>query len=278
MRQDKGMPLPVSVQICTLNEESNIRDCLIAVDANNPEEIIVIDGGSTDRTVEIASDMGARVLQPGKLGLGPSRQMGWSSTKCPYVAFVDADDYLPSTWLEDMLKQLVDGEYEALQSMVRAQLDGSWIASGWDQYFRTSIRPATATNMVGRPALFVVKSLRAVDISLPSLDEDTHLSRFFEQLGFRQGVGSAIAFRKVERSLGANLRKWRSYGRGYRGFVVRHPERRAAVIKHMIWTIPVQRSWPPVLQGYLRQPLFGFLMAFWIGVGWLEARRRKPCR
>ena len=71
------MPLPVSVQICTLNEEGNIGECLEAVVANDPEEIVVIDGGSTDRTVEIAESMGARVLAPGRLGLGPSRQLGY---------------------------------------------------------------------------------------------------------------------------------------------------------------------------------------------------------
>ncbi len=61
------MPRPVSVQICTLNEEGNIGECLETVVANDPEEIVVIDGGSTDRTVEIAEAMGARVLAPGRL-------------------------------------------------------------------------------------------------------------------------------------------------------------------------------------------------------------------
>ena len=45
------MPQPVSVQICTLNEEANIGACIKAVLANDPEEIVVIDGGSTDQTV-----------------------------------------------------------------------------------------------------------------------------------------------------------------------------------------------------------------------------------
>jgi glycosyltransferase involved in cell wall biosynthesis len=59
---------PVSVQICTLNEERNIGDCLAAVIANDPEEIVVIDGGSTDATVSIAEGLGARVISPGRLG------------------------------------------------------------------------------------------------------------------------------------------------------------------------------------------------------------------
>ena len=46
-----------------VNEEGNIEECLETVVANDPEEIVVIDGGSTDRTVEIARAIKARVLR-----------------------------------------------------------------------------------------------------------------------------------------------------------------------------------------------------------------------
>jgi glycosyltransferase involved in cell wall biosynthesis len=70
------MPLPVSVQVCTLNEADNLEACLNSVLSNDPEEVLVIDGGSTDGTRDIAQRMGARVLNPGRLGLGPSRKLG----------------------------------------------------------------------------------------------------------------------------------------------------------------------------------------------------------
>ena len=37
--------LPISVNICTYNEEKYIEDCLKSVIKNNPKEIIVVDGG-----------------------------------------------------------------------------------------------------------------------------------------------------------------------------------------------------------------------------------------
>ena len=60
MRDNGAVPYPVSVQICTLNEAANIGPCLESVWANDPAEVIVIDGGSSDRTVGIAESMGAR--------------------------------------------------------------------------------------------------------------------------------------------------------------------------------------------------------------------------
>jgi glycosyltransferase involved in cell wall biosynthesis len=265
------VPLPVSVQICTLNEESNIRECLETVLANDPEEIVVIDGGSTDRTVEIAESLGARVLASGRLGLGPSRQLGWRSTTCRYTAFVDADDRLAGDWLATMVRELEAGGYAALQSSLRAVETGSWWTSGWNQYFIESVKPTADTTMVGRPALFVTAELQREDEDLISLDEDTHLSRRFELRGLRQGIGTALAYRHVEETWAENSRKWESYGRGYRGFVAEHPERQGAILRHMLWTIPVERSLGPLTRGQIRQPAFGVVMSASILRGWFSA-------
>jgi len=261
----------VSIQICTLNEADNIEQCLESVWATGPDEVIVIDGGSSDATAEIAQGTGARVLTPGRLGLGPSRQLGYRSTKCDYTAFVDADDRLPASWISDMVSELEEGDYSALQSSLRALPEGSWWDRRWDAYFEESVQPQADTTMVGRPALFRTSDLLRVEEDLTSLDEDTHLSRAFELMGLRQGVGTAFAFRRVETTKRENTAKWRSYGRGYRGFVKDHPDRRSAIYRHMLITIPLIRGFRPVLRGRLTQPVFAFLMAYSIFMGWRDA-------
>lgn len=261
---------PVSVQICTLNEATRIRPCLDAVWVNNPEEVLVIDGGSSDETVAIAEAAGARVLTPGHLGLGPSRQLGYMSTTCRYSAFVDADDLISPTWIATMVRDMEAGGFAALQSSLRAVRTGSWWARGWDQYFKESVRSTADTNMVGRPAMYVTSVLQSIQEPLPSLDEDTHLSRQLELQGLRMGVGTALAYRYVEESWLENKKKWESYGRGYRNFVDAHPERRRALLRHIAFTIPIARSARPVLRGHLDQPLFGLLMATSIARGWRD--------
>lgn len=266
------MPHPVSVQICTLNEEENIGACLEAVLANDPSEIIVVDGGSRDATVEIAESLGARVISAGRLGLGPSRQVGYRSTTLPYSAFIDADDRIDPLWIVTMVREMEAGEYAGLQSSLRAVDTGTWWSRGWNQYFIESVRPTADTTMVGRPAMFLTSALLAVDGDLVSLDEDTHLSKKFQDLGFRQGIGTAVAYRHVEETSEENFRKWQSYGRGYRGFVASHPERRSALLKHMFVTIPLARSWRPALRGHVDQPAFGALMAVNILRGWFTQK------
>lgn len=270
MGQNEGMPFPVSVQICTLNEEQNIGACLKAVLANEPDEIIIVDGGSSDATIEIAETYGVRVIAPGQLGLGPSRQVGYRATSLPYSAFIDADDRIEPSWIATMVQEMKTGGYSALQSSLRAIETGSWWSRGWNQYFTESVRPKSDTTMVGRPAMFLTSALQVVDEDLISLDEDTHLAKQFQDLGFRQGIGSAIAYRYVEDTREENFRKWQSYGRGYRGFVDSHPDRRSALLRHMIVTIPISRSWGPLLRGNIDQPVFGLLMSANILKGWFS--------
>lgn len=280
MPQNAAMPLPVSVQVCTLNEADNIGPCLSMIAANDPQEIIVIDGGSTDGTADIAQAAGARVLTPGRLGLGPSRQLGYMAATTEFVAFVDADDRIGPGWLQQMMSELEAGGYAALQSSLRAVDEGTFWSRGWDSYFRESVRPTADTIMVGRPAIFRADALRAATRaaggSLPSLDEDTHLSRWFQQMRYRQGIGTPVAHRRVDQTLRDNLRKWCSYGVGYRAFAMAHPDRRIALLRHILVTIPVARSVGPVLRGKLEYPLFAALMSLAIYRGWRLGPHHRP--
>lgn len=264
--------MPVSVQIITLNEEEHIAQCLDSVMRNNPAEVVVIDGGSQDRTVEIATSRGAVVLTPGRLGRGASRILGYESTSYPYVAMVDADDRLDPDWLQTSLKELQAGKYAALQSSLRTEARRNFWEKGWNEYFIESIKPSSDVVMVGHPAIYLRDALMAARRDVGNDHEDTQLSIDFQSKGFRQGIGTAISHRVVPLEAAENFRKWVAYGRGYRDLVAKHPDRRPAIRRHIFVTIPLVRGWSPVRRGKLLQPLFCFLMAGAIVVGFSTRR------
>ena len=261
------MSLPVSVQIITLNEEATIGDCLDAVLANDPAEVVVIDGGSTDRTVEIAESKGVRIIAPGKLGRGASRTLGYHSTDLPYVAMVDADDRIAPNWLEISLSELQAGSYAGLQSCLRVLNPGTFWERGWDQYYIESIRPVADTIMVGHPAIYDAQALQAARDDIGHDHEDTQLSVDFQERGLRQGIGSAVSYRICPDNYAENAYKWRMYGKGYKDFVRKHPERRKAIIKHMLITIPLVRGFRPIGRGKMLQPAFAAVMSGCILIG-----------
>ena len=267
------MAWPVSVQICTLNEEANIEGCLAAVRANDPADIVVIDGGSTDETVSLVRAAGARVLEAGRVGLARQRRLGYLESPCPFTAFVDADDRLEPGWLATMVRELEEGGYTALQSLLRVPPPHNFWTAGWDAYFQETVRPTADTIMVGRPALYRTDALHGVSASPGMIVEDTEMSRDFELRGLRQGIGTAVSYRSCPADAVENVRKWRGYGRGYRQFVEAHPERTVAILRHLTWTIPVARSVRPVLRGQLLQPAFGALMGASALAGFVAAGR-----
>lgn len=201
------MLLPVSVQVITLNEEASIGRCLDAIAVNQPAEVLVVDGGSTDRTVEIAREKGATVLLPGRLGRGASRHLGYHSTQQPYVAMVDADDMISPDWLSVSLQELESGSYAALQSQLRTSGNASFWERGWNEYFIESVRPADDTIMVGHPAIYRTDALVATRDDIGHNHEDTQMSVDFQARGLRQGVGTAISYRVVPVTMSENLEK-----------------------------------------------------------------------
>ena len=76
---DSNLPF-ISVIVPALNEEQNIRECLVSLlEADYPperREILVVDNGSTDRTAEIVKSFPVRYLREERRGV--PRQVRWS--------------------------------------------------------------------------------------------------------------------------------------------------------------------------------------------------------
>jgi dolichol-phosphate mannosyltransferase len=99
----------VLVLIAALNEEEGIGQTLIELKKTlDKPTLLVVDGNSTDRTVEIARVMGAEVLV--QRGRGKGAAIGQAimhvNGGVKYVAFIDADFTYPSGYLPDMIRIL----------------------------------------------------------------------------------------------------------------------------------------------------------------------------
>ena len=81
----------ISVVIITLNEIDNIADCISSI-SRLSDDIIVVDSGSKDGTVEQALSCGANVLQIKWQGFGHARNFGAQEAKNDWVFQIDADE------------------------------------------------------------------------------------------------------------------------------------------------------------------------------------------
>ncbi|MBU1895852.1 glycosyltransferase [Patescibacteria group bacterium] len=267
--------LPISVLIRTLNEETNISDCIKACQANNPGEIIVADGNSSDQTREIAQALGVIVVIA-EQGLATQRDAGIKVASFPYIIIVDADDRLKDDCLSILLKEMEVGGYDAINAQYRNFYD--WPknnsvrkkTSYWEKAMEVNLNlictKTGETNMIGRPALFRTTALKQIPLDpiFKKASEDSDLSYRFHLAGFRQAIGSGITYRKHLSSFRACVKKFLMVGGGEALFVSRHPERLWGNIKHELYTYPIKRSYLAIRAGHIKY------VPFFILVGWLR--------
>jgi len=102
-----------SVIVPTLNEEAYVEACLQSISRQtlprNRYEIIVSDGGSDDRTVEIARKYADRVVISEKRGIWWGRNQGAKSARGKYLVFIDADTRIKEDYLEIVYEYLECG-------------------------------------------------------------------------------------------------------------------------------------------------------------------------
>lgn len=92
-----------SVVVAVLNEEAGIADALRALRATpggRAAQVIVVDGGSSDRTVELAAEHADKVIEAQKRGRGFQQYRGALEAVGDALLFLHADARLPADWAE----------------------------------------------------------------------------------------------------------------------------------------------------------------------------------
>lgn len=106
------MNLQVSLIIPVYNESSSIAQLIetISRQSYKPAEVILVDGGSTDNTVQVINDLTKaapfiKVIEAGRAMPGKGRNIGTASAKHNWIAFTDAGIKLDDHWLENLVKK-----------------------------------------------------------------------------------------------------------------------------------------------------------------------------
>jgi len=103
----------LSVVIITFNEEANLGRTLASVQplvADGKGEIIVVDSGSTDGTVEIAKSFGANVFVEGWKGFAAQKNSAIAKATGDWILSLDAEEELDAD-LQEALQELLDSLY-----------------------------------------------------------------------------------------------------------------------------------------------------------------------
>lgn len=117
--------IPLSVAIIVKNEEMNLPECLKSV--SFADDIVVVDSGSADRTVEIATEYGCHVFIEEWKGYGPQKNSAAGKCRHEWVLFLDADERVAVETKGVILRVLEKPEADAYRLKRKNYLHGKWM-------------------------------------------------------------------------------------------------------------------------------------------------------
>jgi rSAM/selenodomain-associated transferase 2 len=146
----------ISIIIPTLNEERSLSSLLDAIGQQGADhEVIVVDGGSRDRTLDIARDHGVRTLfsRPGR---GAAICAGATEAQGEVLFFLHADSMLPPRAL-DRINEVLNANANIVGGNFRLVFDGETLFSRWLSWFCAGIR--LLGHYYGDSGIFVRRSV-----------------------------------------------------------------------------------------------------------------------
>ena len=139
------MDTRLSIAIITLNEENNLPDCLASVAF--ADEVVVIDGGSHDRTCDIARSAGARVIESlDWQGFGVQKNRAIDACTGEWVLSIDADERVPEPLRDEILMALRAPAFDVYEMPRSSYYCGRFMrhSGWWPDYVRRLFRRGTA--------------------------------------------------------------------------------------------------------------------------------------
>ncbi len=100
----------LTVTLATFNEEAVLARCLKAVQALRPDQIIIVDGSSSDKTRQIAQEFGARVYKTtNKPNFHINKKAANQKAQTPWILQLDADEFVTKQLVEE-IRRLLEGK------------------------------------------------------------------------------------------------------------------------------------------------------------------------
>ena len=120
--------LPLTVAVITLDAASRLGACLAS--ASFADELLVVDSGSRDGTLEVARRHGARVESREWLGFGPQKQHAVTLARNDWVLCLDADERVTERLAASIRAAMAERRYHAYRLARRNRFLGRWLAHG----------------------------------------------------------------------------------------------------------------------------------------------------
>jgi glycosyltransferase involved in cell wall biosynthesis len=222
------MATKISIVIPVRNEEVKIEGCLRAVfnQTQQPFEVIVVDGHSTDSTITKAKEFPVAILFENYHTRAGACKVGVENATGEFIAFTDADCLPDTGWLENLIKEF-DNNIVGVGGRIKNKGKGLWevsinlsmgtfLGSGNSVQGREFNERRYVNSISGCNCMYRKKDILSIggfDVELTTA-EDTKLNAKLLTIGKILYTPNAIVFHDHRRGIRAFAKRMYQYGMG----------------------------------------------------------------
>jgi cellulose synthase/poly-beta-1,6-N-acetylglucosamine synthase-like glycosyltransferase len=231
VRGEDSLP-GVSIIVPTLNSESTIDECLRSIlELDYPKqllEVIVIDGGSTDSTTELAKAHPVKFVYS-QLNPPAAYNLVLKDIKNPIIGLIDSDAKVEKQWLRKLVKHLDDPKAAGASGTVETWNRGKLVPRviGYELSYRYRRLPGTVERVATMNLLLkkqVTVEIGGFDEALPT-QYDTDIGARLAQAGYRIAFDpEAICYHFHRPTLRKFFKQQYKYGQNTWKLYFKHPK------------------------------------------------------
>jgi glycosyltransferase involved in cell wall biosynthesis len=209
----------ITIAICTKNSIELLKNSLPKVLDCNPHEVLLIDGNSSDGTLEFVKTNFnfVKLLSDQGLGLSYARRIAVENSTGDLILFVGPDNLIDNFFVEKMIKFLKESEYCAIsaQTRVKQPISNFW-DNGLDLRWKYLMGNPGEISVAGTPSLYYLSILKQINFSKNNLgpSDDTELAERLKKAGYKIGLAPILAHDKNNWSRHEIWNKFFWYGTG----------------------------------------------------------------
>ena len=263
----KELSKKLSVVVCSKNEEKRIKKCLKLIIKNKPDEIIVVDGGSTDKTLKIAKEFKIKIFSSKNSNLTNDRQIGLDKSKNNFVAMIDCDHFLKPNQLQKLLDELVEKNYAIIQAQLQIKSIDFWTNLENKTLEISHNIPGLKKKIIGTaPNVYNKLKIKKIkfDSKITKTIDDTDYFYRLSKKNIRFGIAETKILSYHEKGFFKYFKKFIWYGKGDAEFCYKYKLKFFSMAFHLLIRYPLIYSLKSltrlnllpviffIIQGYVR--------------------------
>jgi GT2 family glycosyltransferase len=135
MNNKSGNKIDVSIIIPAKNEEKALPKCLNSINKYicklTNAEIIIVDNGSSDRTVEVSQNFSAKIFVRPNDNLSKLRNFGAEKALGEYFLFIDADVEIKENFLQNSMRHFQNSKVGIVTGLILIPEKATWVEKTW---------------------------------------------------------------------------------------------------------------------------------------------------